>query len=154
MKEIIEKTKGKKIPPWPEVTITERTNMGILGNITHQVSTLDEKSAYTASYFYKVSREKWKSNEEKGKGSMHQLLQNPDPPKVDESLLGSRIEYLSEFELDDENEEGENKDLRWCSGIVERVCDGTWIKAGKRRQCYKEGEAAEVFWDTIPECNM
>ena len=43
---------------------------------------------------------------------MHQLLQNPDPPKVDESLLGSRIEYLSEFELDDENEEGENKDLR------------------------------------------
>ena len=110
MKEIIGKTKGKKIPPWPEVPITERTNMGILGNITHQVSTLDEKTAYTASYFYKVSREKWNSNEEKGKGSMHQLLQNPDPPKVDEFLLGSRIEYLLEFELDDENDEGGNKD--------------------------------------------
>ena len=54
---------------------------------------------------------------------MHELLQNPNPPKVDESLLGSRIEYLSEFELDDENEEGANKYLRWCSGIVERLCD-------------------------------
>ena len=85
---------------------------------------------------------------------MHQLLQNPDPPKVDEYLLGTRIEYLSKFQLDDENQEGGNKDLRWCSGIVEIVCDGTWIKAGKRRQCYKEGEAAEVFWDAIPECNV
>ena len=52
---------------------------------------------------------------------MHQLLQNPDLPKVDESLLGSRIEYLSKFELDDNREEGANKDLRWCSGTVERV---------------------------------
>ena len=85
---------------------------------------------------------------------MYQLLQNPDTLKVDESLLGSRIEYLSQFELDDENEERENKNLRWCSVIVERVCDGTWINSGMRRQCYKEGEAAEVFWDAIPECNM
>ena len=137
MKEIIEKTKGKKIPPRPGVPIPERTNMGILGQITHQVSTLDERAAYTESDFDKGSREKWKINEEKWKVSMHQLLQNPDPPKVDESLLGSRIEYLSEFELDNENEEGSDKDLSWCSGIVERVCAGTWIKAGKSRHCYK-----------------
>ena len=37
---------------------------------------------------------------------------------------------------------------------MERVCDGTWIKARKSRQCYKEGETAEVFWGAIPECNM
>ena len=85
---------------------------------------------------------------------MYQLLKNKDPPKVDESLLGIRIEYLSEFELDDEREEGDNKDLRCCSGILEIVCDGTWIKPVKRRQCYKEGEAAEVFWHAISECNM
>ena len=46
---------------------------------------------------------------------MHQILQNPDPPKVDESLFGSRIEYLSEFELDDKNEEGE---IKTCVGVV------------------------------------
>ena len=56
LKEIIEKTKGKKIPPRPEVPITERTNMGILGQITHQVITLDEKTSSTASDFDKVSR--------------------------------------------------------------------------------------------------
>ena len=72
--------------------------MGILGHITHQVSTVDEKAASTSSDFDTGSKEKWKSNEEKGKGSMHKLLLNPDPQKVDESLLGSRIEYLSEFE--------------------------------------------------------
>ena len=33
---------------------------------------------------------------------MHQLLKDPDPPKVEKSLLGSKIEYLSEFGLDDE----------------------------------------------------
>ena len=85
---------------------------------------------------------------------MHQLLQNTDPPKVEKSLLGRRIEYLSKFGLDDKREEVVNKDLRWCSGIVERVCDKTWINPGKRRQCYKGGEAAEVFWDEMPECNM
>ena len=51
--------------------------MWILGHITHQVSTLDEKAASTASDFDKGSRENWKSNEEKGKGSMHQIFQNP-----------------------------------------------------------------------------
>ena len=35
------------------------------------------------------------------------------------------------------------------------MCYGTWINPGKMyTQCYKEGEAAEVFWYAIPECNM
>ena len=68
---------------------------------------------------------------------MHQLFQNSDPSKVDDLLLGSRIEYLSEYKLDYEREEGTNKDLRWCSCIVEILCDGTCINPGKRRQCYK-----------------
>ena len=70
---------------------------------------------------------------------MHQLLKNTDPPNVDELLLGSRFEYLSEFELDYERGEGANKYLRWCSGIMEIVCDGNWINPGNMRQCYKEG---------------
>ena len=37
---------------------------------------------------------------------------------------------------------------------MEIVCDGTCINSGKRGQCYKEGEAAKVFWDAIPEYNM
>ena len=56
LKEIIEKTKGKKIPLQTEGTIPEKTNMGILGQITHQVSILDEKTESTASDFDKGSR--------------------------------------------------------------------------------------------------
>ena len=85
---------------------------------------------------------------------MHQLLKNPDPPKVDESLLGSMIEYLYEFGLYDESDEGVYKYFCWCSGIVERVCYGTSINLGKMSQCYKEGEAVEVFWGAVPEFNM
>ena len=47
-----------------------------------------------------------------------------------------------------------NKYLHLCRVIAERVCDGTWKNPGKRGECYKEGEAAEVFWGAIPECNM
>ena len=52
------------------------------------------------------------------------------------------------------NEEGTIQEMRWCSGIVEDVSDGTWIKAGTRRQRYKEGEAARVLWDAVPEANF
>ena len=37
------------------------------------------------------------------------------------------------------------KEIRWCGGVVENISDGTWVKPGKRRQCYKENEAAFVF---------
>ena len=89
------------MPPRTKVAIPERTDMGILGQITHQVRALDEKSACKTSEFDNILRDKWKSNEQKGIGSMHQILRNLDPQEVDESFLGSRIEYLSEFELDD-----------------------------------------------------
>ena len=128
--------------------------MGILGQINHQVRALYDKAASKTSDFDIVSREKWKSNEEKGFGSMHQLLKNPDPPNVYKPLIVSRIKYLYEFGLHDEREEGAIKYLLWCSGIVEIVCDRNWINPGNRRQCYKEGEAVGVFWGEISECNM
>ena len=137
MKEIIGKTRGREIPHLPEVPIPEITNMGMVGQIIHQVRALDDKEASKTRKFDKESREKFKRNEEKWIGSMHQLFQNTDPPKVDESFLGSRNEYLSDFLLDYEREEGANKDLRWCSVIVEIVYDGTWINPGNRRHCYK-----------------
>ncbi len=42
----------------------------------------------------------------------------------------------------------------WCGGVVEEVCDGTWIIPGKRSKCYNEGEAAKVLWDAIPDANL
>ena len=34
------------------------------------------------------------------------------------------------------------------------MCDDTWVKVGKQRQCYKAGEVAEVLWDEIPDADM
>ena len=76
--------------------------MRILGQITPKIRALYEKAASKTSDFDKGSRKKWNSNEEKSIGSMHQLLQNQYPPKVDESLLGRKIEYLSKFEFGNE----------------------------------------------------
>ena len=35
--------------------------------------------------------------------------------------------------------------------FVENISDGTWLKPGNNLQCYKENEAAFVFWDAVPE---
>ena len=53
LKEIIKKTRGKEITPWPKVPITERTYMGIIGHINYQVRAMDEKAAYKTSDFDK-----------------------------------------------------------------------------------------------------
>ena len=67
-------------------------------------------------------------------------------------MIGVRIEYLCSFE--DENKK--NVGQMWCSGVVKRISDdeNPWVKAGKTRACYKAGEAAEVYWDAIPDANM
>ena len=41
LKDIIKKTRGREILPWPEVPVPERTDMGILGQINHQVRDMD-----------------------------------------------------------------------------------------------------------------
>ena len=33
------------------------------------------------------------------------------------------------------------------------ISDCTWVKPGKRRKCYKENEAAFVFWDAVTEAD-
>ena len=62
-------------------------------------------------------------------------------------MIGKRIEFLSKFETEVEPRE---KYMRWCSGVVTRICDGTWVKPGTYRARYKVGEA-EVLWDAIDE---
>ena len=38
-------------------------------------------------------------------------------------------------------------------GTFERVSDRTWLMPGARTKCYKEGEAKELYRDTVPEAN-
>ena len=43
--------------------------------------------------------------------------------------------------------------LRWCGALVESVSDGTQAKTGvngrRLKNCFKEGEAAHVYWDVV-----
>ena len=69
---------------------------------------------------------------------------------IDDSFIGTRIEYLSEFDLVGEVKTNE---IRWYGGVVENISDGTWVNPGKRHQRYKENEAEFVFLDSVPEAD-
>ena len=76
-------------------------------------------------------------------------MQNPNVPKL-ESVIGMRIEYLSSIDM---AKAGSETNVLCMGGAVERVGDITWIMPGTRTKCYKEGEAAEVHLDAVPEAN-
>ena len=67
---------------------------------------------------------------------------------IDDSFIGTMLEYLSEFDLVGE---GNMKELRWCGGFVKNISDGTWVNPGNHHQCYKGNEEEFVFWDAVPE---
>jgi len=146
-----EKKKKRPIPEKPKVPIPQRKEMAILGTESKQRGKLDSNTIEAEDEFELKSRNDWKKRELEGFTSVHSKRQKRDAPAVDETLLGKRIEFLSEFDMD---EEGTEKEPRWCSGVVERICDGTWVIPGKVRKCWKEGEAVEVFWDAIPDADM
>ena len=73
---------------------------------------------------------------------------------INASFIGTRIEYLSEFNI---NEEGTIKHVRWCAGVVKAISDGTapkWLKQNAVSACYNVNEAALIDWDAITEANM
>ena len=70
---------------------------------------------------------------------------------IDDSFSGTRIDYLSEFDL---VWEAKIKELYWCGGVVKNVIDDICVNTGKFRQCYKENEAAFVFWGAVPEADF
>ena len=77
-------------------------------------------------------------------------MQRPDPPDL-ESVIGERISSLYSIDMDTA---GKVKELIWMNGKVMRVSDGAWLFSVKAQtNCFKTGEAAEVFWDAVPEVN-
>ena len=64
-------------------------------------------------------------------------MQNPDAPKL-ESIIGTRIEYLSSIDMDNA---GSETNVLWMSIIVEILSYGTWLMNGTRKKYNKEGEA-------------
>ena len=67
---------------------------------------------------------------ESGLGRIHMEMQTIGNRSLDESFLGKRIEYLAEFDMD---EAGTEREICWCSGVIQEICDGTWQIQGKMR---------------------
>ena len=91
---------------------------------------------------------------QKGFGSVLEEMLELEHKTIYASFIGTRIEYLSEFDI---NEEGAIKDVRWCAGVVKAISDGTapkWLKQNAARACYKDNEAALIDWDAITKANM
>lgn len=151
LKTIIRAEKHLDIAERPSIPIPHRMATPILGQLTTQVKKLDKRAKDEEGSFDQSAREKWKRNELEGLGNMNRYMQQKDSPAINDSLIGTRIEYLSEFDMDDE---GTVKELRWCGGVVKRICDGTRGIPGKQRKRYKKGEPVEIFWDAISEADI
>ena len=101
------------IPEKPDMPTRKRKDGPILGTVSEQRKKLDKKAITDEVTFDRDARLQWQDRELQGIGSLHSHKQQLDAPPL-ESLIGSRIEYLSEFEMD---EAGTVKDTRWC-GVV------------------------------------
>ena len=120
--------------------------------LTSAVKEIDSKLKENTDEFELNCQKVWKQSEESGVGSNHMEMQAIGSCSLDGSFLGTRIDYFAEFDMD---EAGTEREICWCSGVIQEICDGTWQIQGKRRgQCHKENEAAKVFWDAIPDAEM
>ena len=137
------------VPKQPAVMVPQRKNINYLGTSTQQVQELDRKATEQEVLIEANARSTWKKQEDKGFGNVHSKMQQAYAPAL---VKGLKIMYYSSVDMD---EKGDEKELVWMSGVVERVSDGTWmVSANTTTKCHKAGEAAEIKWDPNPSINF
>ena len=139
MVDIIKLNKQLIVPDEPPETAPQRIEIPIIETLSNAIKDLYRKAKDEDTGFNKDALKEWLRREEIGETSILEKMQQQGKRNIDDSFIGTRIEYLSEFDL---VEEGNMKELRWCGGVVENISDVTWVRPGKCRQCYKENEAA------------
>ena len=155
LRDILKRWKKEKwvIPDKPPVPVPKRKCLAPMGTLTKYVKYLDEKAESKSSEFEHKYRQVWRERNVQGVSSLEDSRrQQHNPPPIDATLKGFRIEMVFEFDPLDENGnviQDEDKELCWCAGTVKDICDGTWIKNGRERAVWKVGEAIEVNWDPI-----
>jgi len=154
LKYIIKQSKKMIIPDKPAMELPARKQTAILGRLSQQVQNLDKQSAEENTAMDIEAREKLQEWEASGKTSLHAERQSRIAPTLDSDFVGQRIEFLSKYEILNEKKEVTGHELRWCSGVVKRVSDGTWLLPKARTRCYKKGEAAEIEWDAMPDIGL
>jgi hypothetical protein len=106
----MEKQLKTPIPDKPTPILPRQAEVPILGQLTEQVIELDAKAAENTKDFEQKARLEFKDRKSNNIGNMDTLRQQLDAPDI-VTLIGSRIEYLSEFDI---NKDGATTDWRWC----------------------------------------
>ncbi len=110
----------------PPPKVPQRKSTAVLGTKTHRLMQLEAKRLATKDDFELNARKLWRDRNARGEGSVHQTCQMIGRQKLDNSFLKKRVEVLISF--DTEQDGGTKKKvLHWCGGVVDRICDGTWL---------------------------
>ena len=96
----MQKKRNDPIPEKPDLPSRKRKEVPVVGTVTEQRKNLECKSIADEDAFDKDSRVEWKNRESRGVGSILGDRQQIDAPKL-EDLIGERIEYYSEYHLDE-----------------------------------------------------
>ena len=73
--------------------------MSILGTLSNAVNDSDQKAKSKEIHFNKDAQKEWQLIEYIGETSVLEKIQQLGKLKIDNSFIGTRIEYLSEFDL-------------------------------------------------------
>ena len=83
--------------------------MPIVGTLSNAVKDLYQKAKAKETYFKKDAHKEWKRREDIGETRVLEKMQQLGNLKIDDSFIGTKIGYLSEFDLVGE---GNMKELR------------------------------------------
>ena len=109
---IISKSKRWKVPNKPPPRVPQRKVMPIVGTLSDKVWRLDEAADATSVQIDIDCKVKWRHMDGEGEMSTLERLQGLGKWKLDDSYVGKRIEYLSNFDID---KAGTTKEPMWCT---------------------------------------
>ena len=96
---MIKLTKQLHVPDEPPTKAPQRTEIPIVGTLSNIVKDLDQKAKDKETYIKNDARKEWKRIKEIGDNSVLEKMQQMGKQKIDDSFIGTKIEYLSEFDL-------------------------------------------------------
>ena len=139
------------MPDKPETTMPRRNQLPAVGTLViEKAKQLDVENARTFDDFDIKAQKEWKKRTESRETKTVQTYKKIGTNMLDPSWVGTRVEYLAYYDID---EERNNRVLRPVDGKILEVSDGTWLIPGKRTKYYKKNETANVLWDAIEKTN-
>ena len=116
MIEVLKITKDFEVPDKPPPKVPQRKEIPVMGTRTNKVIHIDEDRKNKTNEFNNQCCVPCQEMEDNGEVSvLEQWCQHLRKQKLDVTFIVKRIDYLSNFDMDDE---GENLELWWCGGVV------------------------------------